>query len=400
MVKAHSLLYAIFICLIISVLCGALLYMASLYTRLNEYYATHEELYIHNQSLVNFALSHHDTEEQMPDEDNGIGSSYTIKQYGLFPVLTAHSYFKNDTVSSTHFVGDTRPVNAIYVTNFGIPLAYSGMVTLSGEKKLPHTYVKSIHINNEESNLTMKGNLSLSDGRLPQLAEDIKRVLSHSSGVRNTFDELPRKDSLFYNSFLRPTNKIMVESNRLSGITVKGNVILWSADSITVDSSANLEDVILMAPAVYIKDGFRGSVQVFARSKIVIGEHVQLTYPSSLCLYNTSLQNGQIQIKSHASIYGAIVLAGNDVENIKKNVVTIEKDCLLNCDIYCSGTLAVKSDILGSVYTNKFQHTTQSSVYDNCIANIMISPVQRPEGFFATPLFGNTAFYGVSKRVL
>jgi hypothetical protein len=56
MVRAHSLLYAIYISLIVSIICGALLYFANLYGQLNLYYNLQEELYLQNQSVVNYAL--------------------------------------------------------------------------------------------------------------------------------------------------------------------------------------------------------------------------------------------------------------------------------------------------------------------------------------------------------
>ena len=106
MVKAHSLLYAIYICLIVSIICGALLYFAYLYNQLNLHYNLQEEMYIHNQSVVNFALGNQISQVELPiDENSGIDGNYKVKQYGLLTMLLSNSILRNDTISSVHFVG-------------------------------------------------------------------------------------------------------------------------------------------------------------------------------------------------------------------------------------------------------------------------------------------------------
>ena len=56
MIKANSLLYAIYICLLISMICCGLLFYFNLYGQLNQYYRLQEDLFIENQSVVNYAL--------------------------------------------------------------------------------------------------------------------------------------------------------------------------------------------------------------------------------------------------------------------------------------------------------------------------------------------------------
>ena len=147
MVKAHSLLYAIYICLIVSLLCGALLYIANMYNQLNIYYTTHEELYIQNQSLVNYALANPNKKTIEIEEEQTVGSSYELKPYGLLTVLTAKSFVANDTVTSVHFAAaSTNDKLCVFLTNLDRSLSYSGDVKLIGDKKLPSDFIKPIYI--------------------------------------------------------------------------------------------------------------------------------------------------------------------------------------------------------------------------------------------------------------
>ena len=136
MIKANSLLYAVYVCLLVSILCGALLYFSSLYNMLNTFYNTREEMYIQNQSAMNYGLSQGDTENTILNDENGIVSSAEIKSYGLLNVIIVKSIFKKDTIASAQLIGHyASDQTALYLTNFSNGLSYAGNVTLIGDKK-------------------------------------------------------------------------------------------------------------------------------------------------------------------------------------------------------------------------------------------------------------------------
>lgn len=403
MVKAHSLLYAIYVCLIVSIICGALLYFSNLYNQLNLYYNLQEELYIQNQSVLNFALGNKTTPVEIEkDANSGIEGSYQTKSYGLLSLVLAQSYISNDTVSSVHFVG-TRNLdkNAIYLTNLSKSLSYSGEVKLIGNNQLPSTFIETSYINNSLNKLITEGKISVSEPKLPEINPDFKRIFFgiKSESTRLIDIEKP-KDSLYYNSFFNNTKEIQVKSI-LSNIIFKGNFVLRSEDSIRVKKNTVLEDVILIAPKITFEEGFKGTVQAFATKGIELEEKVTLNYPSVLCVYNQSLDESKIKIKEECHITGAVVLFGNNDTQIDKNTIEIEEKGLLFGDLYCSGKLMLKSNVYGSVYTNRFFLKTASSSYENMISDIEINTEKRPAYFVSIPLFNTQkTTYGVIKKVL
>ncbi|MDR6764539.1 hypothetical protein J2Y38_004772 [Flavobacterium sp. 2755] len=403
MVKAHSLLYAIYICLIVSIICGALLYFSNLYNQLNLYYNLQEELYIQNQSVLNFALGNKIVPAEIEqDEKSGIEGSFETKSYGLLSLVLAKSYIANDTVSSAHFVGARNTnKNAIYLTNLSKSLFYSGTVKLVGNNQLPNTFIESSYINNELNRLTVDGKNSVSESQLPQINPDFKKVFQGMKSEKTKLSDIENlKDSLFYNSFFNPTKEIQVKSN-LANIIFKGNFILRSDDSIRVRKNAVLEDVILIAPKITFEEGFKGTVQAFATKGIELEDKVTLNYPSVICVFNESGEPSKIKIKKECNIMGAVVLFGNADNLIDKNIIEIDEKGLLFGDLYCSGKLMLKSNVYGSVYTNRFFKKTDSSSYDNLISNIEINTSKRPDYFISIPLFNTkTTTYGVIKKVL
>lgn len=403
MVKAHSLLYAIYICLIVSIICGALLYFSNLYNQLNLYYNIQEELYIQNQSVLNFALGNKvQPAEIEKDEKTGIEGNFETKPYGLLTLILAKSYISNDTVSSAHFAG-TRNLdkNAIYLTNLSKSLSYSGKVKLLGDNQLPSTFMETSYINNSLNELKVEGKNNVSEPQLPEINLDFKKIFLGIKSERIKLADIEKtKDSLYYNSFLNSTKEITVNQN-LSNIIFKGNFILRSDDSIRVKKNTVLEDVILIAPKITFEEGFKGTIQAFATKGIELEEKVTLNYPSVICVYNEGTEESKIKIKKECTITGAVVLFGNKIDVIDKHSIEIDESGLLFGDLYCTGKLMIKSNVYGSVYTNRFFLKTGSTSYDNLISDIEINTTKRPDYFISIPLFNTkTTSYGVIKKVL
>ncbi|MDW8850094.1 hypothetical protein SD960_08335 [Flavobacterium sp. MMLR14_040] len=403
MVKAHSLLYAIYICLIVSIICGALLYFSNLYNQLNFYYNLQEELYIQNQSVLNFALGNKTVVTEIEkDENSGIEGSYVTKSYGLLSLVLAKSYISNDTVSSVHFVGERNlDKNSIYLTNLSKSLFYSGTVKLIGDNQLPSTFIETSYINNDLNKLVTEGKISVSESQLPEINTDFKKIFQSIKSEATKLSDLEKpKDSLFFNSFFNTTKEIKVKSI-LSNMIFKGNFILRSEDSIRVKKNTVLEDVILIAPKITFEEGFKGTIQAFATTGIELEEKVILNYPSVICVYNDSSDESKIKIKKECQVNGAVVLFGNTNNLIDKNTIEIDEEGLLFGDLYCSGKLMLKSNVYGSVYTNRFFLKTTASSYENMICNIEINTSKRPDYFISIPLFNTQkTTYSVIKKVL
>lgn len=403
MIKAHSLLYAIYICLLVSIICSAFLYFSNLYNQLNLHFRIKEDMYIHNQSLVNFALGNKTIVEEFPkNEKYSIEGVYQTKKYGLLTLLIAKSTVRNDTITSNYFIGShSTDKTALYLSNFSKPLSFSGFVKLIGNTWLPSTYISPSYIENKRNELLMNGGTSISEIRLPKINPEFSKIFTESSAKKIALNELEKeKDSLYFNSFHNSTKEIDINSV-VGNVIFKGNFILKNKDSIYIKKNTVLEDVILMAPKISFEKGFTGNVQVFATKDITLEEEVILNYPSVICLYSDNEYQSKINIKKKCKITGAVVLFGNSFETIDKNRIEIDSDGLIFGDIYCTGKLDLKSNVFGSVYTNRFFLKTTSSSYDNTISNIEINSIKVPNYFISIPLFeAKKTNYGIIKKVL
>ncbi len=403
MVRAHSLLYAIYVCLIVSILCGALIYYANLYNILNQYYNAHEDLYIQNQSMLNFALDQSEEAGSLANPETGIASEFEIKSFGLLKIAIVKSSFKNDTVASAHFIGH-YPENetALYLVNFSNPLSYHGDVIIIGDKKLPSRFIEEKYISNSESNIISKGKIDLSENSIPEINPDFRAAVTMTNNKLISLKDIERtNDSVYYNSFLNEAIEIDLASTTLQNVVIKGNFILYAKDSLEIKKDVVLEDVILKSPIIKIENDFKGTIQAFASKKIDIGANVTLSYPSVISIYNSSDDESQIKVNENSSIYGAVVLFGTKLMNIDDNKVVFKEHTKVVGDIYCTGKLKCSGKVFGTVVASRIFSQNQNSIYENCIINVEIDVTKRPNYFVSIPLFKNLKkTYGVFKKVL
>src|SRR5690606_12628712 len=131
----------------------------------------------------------------------------------------------------------------------------------------------------------------------PLLNNSVREFFEQIKYPKSDFSVLtPYKDSLYINSFHNVIEPLHTTSQDLKSKSIKGNYIFISKDTINIDKSSYLEDVILVAPVIRIEDGFVGNLQAFASKTIEIGSNVMLNYPSFLCVKYDSIHNSNISI--------------------------------------------------------------------------------------------------------
>jgi hypothetical protein len=404
MIKANSLLYAVYVCLIIGLLCGAILLQSNLYNQLNVYYNIHEELYLNNASTINYALGIgiNYEDESLINPVNQIESRIQKKKHGLLSVLLVESIIKNDTIASAHFVGQySNSKTALYVSNFTQPISASGKVTLKGDVFLPSDRISEIYINNKPNQIRFQNSIKSSTINLPEISSICKTVFNNFTSQKVSINSLEkRNDSLYVNSFFNETKEIQITNNQLENIIIKGNFVIRSNDSLVISKSAQLEDVIIIAPKVTVLEGFEGTIQVFADEKIYINKKVKLNYPSSICVQNNGEKGGMIFIDEETKIDGVVMLFGNDLLHIENNLIEIKDKTQIRGTVYSSGVLSINGKVFGAVYAAKLLYKTSSSSYSNCIADVEIDINKKPKYYIYIPIFEtNKNRYGVVKKI-
>ena len=161
--------------------------------------------------------------------------------------------------------------------------------------------------------------------------------------------------------------------------TLKGNIIIESDSIIKVGNSAILEDIILIAPTVEIAEGFKGNAQVFATKKIDVAKNCKLNYPTSLVVFDAG-EKGLISVSESSTVKGVVsYFKKNSKKETYKANVFLGNNTVLSGELYSAGSLELRGQVHGSVYTNWFIVNQSGSVYMNHIYNGAIDSEKLPK---------------------
>jgi len=394
MLKASSLLYAIFVCLIVSLLCGSLIIIFNYQYRLKQQYFLEEELV--RVSAANFLQVINNSEGitaegEVKFTDERFITYYTVSKWGFYNLVKTKTVFKKDTLYKAALLGGKpkkEPI-ALYLTDLDKPLHVGGTTNIQGNVKISKYGVKPGYINNKSFTGTklVHGAIGVSGKRLPVLQQYVN-VTGNQKIIEVLLEELDGKS--LYNSFYKPTIIVYADGRHtIENITLSGNIILQSKDSIYVKNTTALKDILIKAPSVVFDDNFSGVVQVFAKKNVSLKKGVQLRYPSSIYIDNDSEGKIEVLLDEKSKLAGGIVLTGNSYQSSLNRMVTVEKGASVMGDVYCYGKTQLKGKVVGSVYTDRFYLKTASSIYENYIVDGEINREELPDYFIGLPLFSN-----------
>ncbi len=355
----------------------------------------HEDLINRNASSFNYLLNnvesipYNDT-QQIDVFDDNIFSYVEKKSWGFYDVIISKTVFKTDTVLKVAMIGkvNTNTIArnlALYVTDYDNPLKLSGRTQILGHIKVPNGRTEQAYINGNSGNhITLKGQASSSNNKLP-------KINNVSSIDFSDYDFIPLKDidkkSIIVNGFDKKGKVIdLNEITRLDHVVIKGHVVLISNNELYIDKTAQLNDVLVVAPKVNILSGFKGNIQIIAKEVVEINENVSLFYPSSIYVKN-DLDSISVTIHKNAKLIGGVVIDGDTYNGSLKHILKIKEDATVVGNIYCFGRLQLEGDVIGSVYSDRFSLKTASSNYENVILNGSINRDSLPKNFVELPLF-------------
>ncbi|NHF59002.1 polymer-forming cytoskeletal protein [Flavobacteriaceae bacterium TP-CH-4] len=361
-------------------------------------------------SCTEFYLSDPDNFSDLRSEkrdlfDNGLICGFSKKKWGSYTVLTVQAFFKKDTIQKSAFVGprEGKDKLALVVCDWDEPLKISGLTKVIGPMKLPSSGYKMVNIlgNNQLNKPQLSGAITKSSQSLPEITT-VAPLMENTSGIRTNLSKIDKR-SLLYNDFKETPIVIELDmGEQLNNLSFKGNVLIKSIDTLYIDSSTGLKDVIVQAPKIVIRKGFEGRAQFFAEKEIFVEEAVLLAYPSSLVVTSgNSLLDKKITLSKHSKLYGGVVMDATTFDEKEANKIIVEEDASITGTLFCNGRLQLQGTVRGTVHAHKLQLETKSGKYENTLLNSTIDAVNIPNGFIYPPLFKTQEKtpYGIAKTL-
>lgn len=388
MLKASALYLVIIMALVIGIICASLVAAAYFYKMEYLRKFRYDTLDDNLNSAINIVLANSDASLSAGKTFSLYGDgkdSVMVKEsrWGIYEMGVAKAFEQKDTLYRIFTIAnviDSSKWVALYLADNDRPFALSGKTTIRGDAYIPKAGVQEAYVNNNAYSGDKRliiGAKHISNKTLPSLDENYIGSLQQYIKRKADGDTTSLPHDSISRSFLMPT-KIYFFKKRpvmLTDVTLCGNIALFSDTSITIDSTAELKNILIFAKSIIVKPGFRGSCQLFASDSIHVGKSCQFDYPSCIGALGFDAKGGKkemekISIGNGTTFKGVVFTFQKDVSPPQPMIQT-GKRVHITGQVYSQGyfKLADSLNVSGSVFTNKFLYSSSITLYENYIIN-------------------------------
>jgi len=278
----------------------------------------------------------------------------------------------------------------LYLAEHKRSLFLTGKTILNGKVYLPGSGIKPGYIDQrgfEESEL-MTGLRENSESSLPSPDMSILRYYTGmiDNGARGGGSGYIQ-DSLYLSfadnlQIMRYKGKLLLTDQKLSG-----HLILISDSLIEIGGEAQLNNILLIAPAIRFDRNFTGKVQAFATDSILLDSNCNLRYPSSLAVVKREGDGGQprLIISRNCLLEGMVLTWSKD--NKFRTYMEVGMGSVVRGIIYSGGYLFLKGQVEGCVLTDFFLFRNGASAYENYLVDARLDRSLLPAGFLGPVIF-------------
>jgi hypothetical protein len=403
MLRSSALYLVIIIALVIGILCSSLIVVAYFYKQQYQQEFRSDQLEANLNSAVNILLGSDDNsfkEEKSVSLLGADNDSVSLKKipWGIYDIGLSKAYIQHDTIYKAFSIASTLDSTkwaALYLIDEDRPLSVSGNTLIRGQVFIPKAGVKEAYVDGQAykgDKRIVIGTQHNSEKSLPVLQKnrlDLLQALGTPSKSNDTI--LPRADSLKVSFF--KSGKVVNFKKKVTTITnikLSGNVILLSDTTIIIENTAKLENVLIFARAILVKDGFAGTCQLFATDSIGVGKNCTFNYPSCLGVirnHKDKSTQGRIRIGENTTITGTLFTYEKEKSQLQ-TLIDIANNVKIYGQVYDMGLLKFNksAEIDGSVFSNRFLYKSTYTTYENYLINIKLDATGLSPYYLTSPL--------------
>lgn len=317
------------------------------------------------------------------------------KHWGVFDLAMVTSTLKNEFFQKIGLLGTAnKKRNTLYLQEDNKALVLVGKTKIIGNVALPKQGVKRGNIAGTSyyGSELIYGNTRKSATTLPAFKNSQYLSGFFANYDDGSFNNIALEDGMKLHQSFSETSLLYEDSKSivLSNMSLSGNILIVSKTQITVQSSAVLEDVILIAPKIIIESNVKGSFQAFASKNIDVKPNCLLRYPSALVLFDKEKSStsrsqikkeNQITIAKNSVVKGVVVYHSENKRSNHRIQISIAESAIITGEVYCTQNLELKGTVFGTVYTHNFIVKKSGGVYLNHIYNGVINAQRIPNQF-------------------
>lgn len=386
MVKASALYLVIVIALVIGVVCSALIASAYFYRIQYQRQMRYALLQNNVQSGVNYLLeaqTEWDTVKKLSLFDQGNDSVLLEKKFwGLYDIGIARAFIQGDTLSKVFTMAhpvDSTKWAVLYLIDEDRSMSVSGKTIIKGNAYVPKAGVREAYVDNQPyqgDKRLIIGHQYHSDKKLPPLRnERLGRLQNYPSKVDTSNIALLSNIDSLNRSFMNTTRIIRLKKKvfTLANIKLSGNIVVMSDTLLTIDSTASLKNIMIFAPGIVVKSGFKGNCQLFASDSISIRARCKFGYPSCATVLRFKENKGQeiLRLGDKSIFNGQLITYEQKGKAQLLPFIDLGKDAVINGLVYSQGMLGLHGGVTinGGAFTSRFVYQSAYTKYENYLIN-------------------------------
>ncbi len=388
MIRASAISYAIVFALFIGLLASSVFFIFSTQKRIEISHTGQEHLLLDSYQGIQLGLQKVKVNDSLQFIHLSGDTSLIHKSiWGSYFLVTSKTFKNQRSITRSALIGSEfeESIPSLVVRNGSDGLRICGETFIEGTTYLPNKRVELAYIGGKNYS-----NPELVYGKIEDVKElklPLSKAFQNISTGSFTGNMLPKpfeskdtsvsflKEGIYYQS---------LDAIQLRG-KLHGKIIIQSFDSLVVHQQAQLENVILIAPKIYIKQGFTGNLQAYASEYIRLEDSVTLRYPSTLILNEKNApltyEPHSIYLGFNSSVLGGILLTTQQYDFRKQPRLTIQKDAVVAGIVFNHGTTEIYGSIIGSLNTSETLTVAGGGSYTNHLLDVIISTKRLPKDF-------------------
>lgn len=297
--------------------------------------------------------------------------------WGLYEIVRAASPDRKFRAARL-FGQDLKHPPALYVCDNRRAVTFTGRTNIGGDLFIPDAGILYGQMQNSffKGREIEKSAIKNSAGEFPSLNLPLlDSIVKWNDYVTEDFTG----ESLNV-SFFDPT--VVVQAERLREVILRGNIVIKTKDRMVIDSTAMLEDVIVIAPHVTVRAGFNGSMQILASDTVIIESRAALQYPSGIMI-GRAKPGSYIELAGNSQVYGYVIInstaTAEESEKFEKTVRSDPKPGYKQSPkaksaglIFIDGPAQVQGTIAGTLFVNQPNYYTSQGFYTNTFHDLTV----------------------------
>ena len=199
-----------------------------------------------------------------------------------------------------------------------------------------------------------------------------------------------------HRSFFGPATVLFQpDALTLRGVSLTGQVVVVSSRRLIVEASTQLDNVLLLAPVIIVRAGFRGRAQLIARDSLTLEPGCEFAYPSLAAVFSGATTGSLLVLGENSRVSGVVLAAQPTSASMQSCTIRMAAGAAVEGQVFSAGTVENCGLVRGTLMCRHLVYRTPANFYNNCLANTLIDRTMISPAFLTSPLLNAGAPSGI-----